>query len=93
MKDSTEKNCVLTRDGGKTWLLPDISPYGYRSCIEYLSKKNWITCGINGVDYTSDDGKTFFVISNESFHVVRKAKEGKAVFLAGANGKIGRLIK
>ncbi len=89
---STSKICVITKDGGKTWTSPTIGPSGYRSCVEYLKKKKWITCGLNGIDYSTDEGKNWKWISKESFHVVRKAKYGKAVFFAGSNGKIGKLI-
>ncbi len=91
-KDSTTKNCCITKDGGKTFTVPDIAPHGYRSCVEYLQKKNWLSCGLNGVDYSNDDGKTWNWISKESFHVCKKAKKGKAVFFAG-NGKIGKLVQ
>ncbi len=90
-KDATEKNCVITVDGGKTFTAPAIAPHGYRSCVEYLTKNNWLSCGINGVDYSTDNGNTWAWISKEGFHVCRKAKKGKAVFFAG-NGKIGKLI-
>jgi hypothetical protein len=60
--------------------------------VEFLEKKQWITCGLNGVDITNDDGNTFTIISKEGFHVVRKAKKGKAVFFAGNGGRIGKLI-
>ena len=89
--EDTIKNCVITRDGGKTWDTPVIGPHGYRSCIEYLGKKEWICCGINGVDYSIDDGNTWKWISKENFNVCRKSKDGKAVFFAGAKGKIGKL--
>jgi len=91
-KDATEKNCFITRDGGTTFTAPAIPPHGYRSCVEYIRKKNWISCGLNGVDYSMDEGNTWSWISKESFHVCRKAKKGKAVFLAGGNGKIGKII-
>jgi hypothetical protein len=91
-KDSTTKNCCITTDGGKTFTVPDIAPHGYRSCVEYLQKKNWLSCGLNGVDYSTNDGKTWTWISKESFHVCKKAKKGKAVFFAG-NGKIGKLVQ
>ncbi len=87
--DSTFKNCFITKDGGKTWMAPAIAPHGYRSCVEYLRKKSWISCGLNGVDYSTDEGRIWTWISKESFHVVRKAKDGKSVFLAGTNGKVG----
>jgi photosystem II stability/assembly factor-like uncharacterized protein len=89
--DSTTKNCFITADGGTKWAAPQVPPHGYRSCIEYLGGNNWICCGLNGVDYSANNGKTWYLISNESFHVCRKAKHGESVFLAGANGKIGKL--
>ena len=91
-KDSTTKNCFITKDGGITWLAPTIPPHGYRSCVEYLGKKTWISCGLNGVDYSTDEGNTWTWISKESFHVCRKAKSSKAVFFAGGNGRVGKLI-
>ena len=90
-KDSTTKNCCITTDGGNTFSTPAIAPHGYRSCVEFLDHTNWVSCGINGVDYSKDDGKTWEWISKEGFNVCRKAKKGKAVFFAG-NGKIGKLV-
>ncbi|MGF2411903.1 WD40/YVTN/BNR-like repeat-containing protein [Ferruginibacter sp.] len=90
-KDSTAKNCCITTDGGNTFSVPTIAPHGYRSCVEYLEKDNWISCGLNGVDYSKDDGKTWAWISKDGFHVCKKAKKGKAVFFAGG-GKIGKLV-
>lgn len=92
-KDDATKNCFITNDGGKTWLSSKTNPSGYRSCVEYLNKKNWITCGLNGVDYSNDDGLNFKKISDTGFHVCRKAKKGNAVFFAGGAGRIGKLVK
>ena len=89
-KDSTSKNCVITIDGGQSFTTPTVAPHGYRSCVEYLKGDNWISCGLNGIDYSTDNGNTWTWISKEGFHVCKKAKKGKAVFFAGA-GKIGRL--
>ena len=91
-KDSSDRNCAFTMDCGITWSKPLIPPHGYRSCVEYTGKQNWITCGLNGIDYTTDNGKTFTWISKESFHVCRKAKKGKSVFFAGGGGRIAKLI-
>lgn len=90
-KDSTNKNCAITRDGGQTWFAPDVSPTGYRSCVEYLSKNKWITCGLNGVDISNDNGMNWKNISKESFHVCRKAKKGNAIYFAGNGGRVGKL--
>ncbi|MFT3934345.1 MAG: oxidoreductase [Chitinophagaceae bacterium] len=88
---STLKNCALTKDGGKTWITPATPPHGYRSCVEFITKTKMITCGTSGVDVSTDAGMNWQLVSKESFHVCRKAKNGKAVFLAG-NGKIGKLV-
>ena len=90
-KDSTTKNCFISTNKGRSFTAPATPPHGYRSCVEYLGKKNWISCGLNGVDYSTDEGQHWTWISKEGFHVVRKAKKGKAVFLAGGNGRIGKL--
>ena len=91
-KDSTTSNCVLTFDGGKTFTVPSIPPHGYRSCVEFIKKKTWLSCGLNGVDISTDNGTTWQWISKESFHAVRKAKDGKSVFFSGGNGRIGKLV-
>lgn len=91
-KDSSIKNLFITKNGGKSWYAPSISPHGYRSCVEYIAGATWITCGLNGVDISKDNGNTFSLISETGFHVCRKAKKGKAIFLAGGNGKIGKLV-
>ena len=82
-KDATEKNCCITSDGGKTFTIPTVSPHGYRSCVEFLKKSNWICCGLNGIDYSSDNGNHWALISSEGFHVCKKSKKGTAVFFAG----------
>lgn len=90
--EATGGNCVITSDGGLTWKIPVTPPSGYRSCIEYISKDDWITCGLNGVDYSKDNGSIWQKISNSPFHVVRKAKKGNAVFLAGDDGRVAKLM-
>lgn len=89
---SDSLNCFYTSNKGKTWRAPKEPPHGYRSCVEYLSKKHIITCGMTGVDYSVDGGNTWKLISKESFHVCRIAKNGAMVYLAGSNGKIGKLV-
>lgn len=88
----SEKNCVYSVNGGKTWLIPTTPPHGYRSGVEFLSKKAVLACGLTGVDYSTDNGKKWKWISKESFHVCRIAKMGTTVFLAGNNGKVGKMV-
>jgi hypothetical protein len=60
--------------------------------VEYLSKKQLISCGTTGVDYSFDGGKTWKLLTKEGFHVCRIAKKGSAVFLAGSKGKIAKVL-
>jgi photosystem II stability/assembly factor-like uncharacterized protein len=91
-KDSIFGNIAITRNNGKTWQHTKRPPSGYRSCISFINKRNWVTCGLNGVDYTKDDGRHFSKISDIGFHVCQKSKNGTSVFFAGSNGKIGKLV-
>jgi photosystem II stability/assembly factor-like uncharacterized protein len=92
-KDAFDNVLAYTKDGGISWETGLGRPSGYRSCVEYLRKKTWITCGLNGVDITTDDGLHFLNISKTGYHVCRKAKKGKAVYFAGGQGRIGKLVK
>lgn len=89
---SHEKNCAITNDGGKTWSAPRTPPHGYRSCVEFVSKSDVFSCGLNGVDYSANGGNDWQWISKEGFHVCRIAKFGTSIFLAGSNGKIGKIV-
>ncbi len=89
-KDSATDNCFITHDAGKTWQIPIVPPRGYRSCVMYIEKKKWLMCGLNGIDYSTDDGLHWTSASTTGFNVCRKPKKGKAIFLAG-NGKIGKI--
>ena len=88
----TNNNCFVSINGGRTWDRPKTPPTGYRSCVEFLNKETMVTCGLNGVDYSYDGGKNFYNISKEGFHVCRYARIGNTVYLAGGNGKIGKLV-
>ena len=88
----TAGNCLLTRDAGQTWIRPVTPPAGYRSCVIYLNNKTLLTCGTSGIDMSKDGGMNWKPVSKEGFHVCQQAKKGKAVFLAGGNGKIARLV-
>ena len=85
-------NCFFSSDGGKTWIPPAVGPHGYRSCVEFIDQNKLIACGTSGVDVSEDRGVHWRIISKESFHVVRKAKNGKLILLAGAGGKLAKLI-
>jgi hypothetical protein len=89
---SAFKNCFYTNNGGKSWSAPNNPPHGYRSCVEYFSKTELFACGLNGVDHSNDGGKNWDWISKEGFHVCRASKLGAAIYLAGGNGKVGKIV-
>ena len=91
-KNDIEKNCFITYNAGKKWSAPAVLPLGYRSCIEFIKQKSWITCGLNGIDISLNDGKEFKQISTEGFHVCRKSPTGNIVYFAGSNGRVGSYI-
>ena len=90
--DSDSLNCCYSTNRGKTWKSPKTPPHGYRSCVEYLDQKILVSCGLSGVDYSIDNANNWKWISKESFHVCRIAKIGRTVYLAGNNGKVGKLV-
>ena len=90
---SRDSNCVLVKLAKRSkFSLPKTAPLGYRSCVIYCNKNKLLCCGTSGIDLSNDGGKTWQNISNQSFHVVQKAKKGKAIFLAGSKGKIAQII-
>jgi photosystem II stability/assembly factor-like uncharacterized protein len=89
-KDSTTNNCVITKNAGKTFTSPTKAPNGYRSCVTYIKDKTWLTCGLNGVDISYDDGVTWQSISKTGYHVCKKSKNNTTVYLAGGNGRLAR---
>jgi len=64
-------------------------PAGFQSCVENLYTNTFLSTGTPGSNITTDGGKTWTKIDDNSFNVCRKAKHGKLVLLAGNGGKIG----
>jgi photosystem II stability/assembly factor-like uncharacterized protein len=78
--------------------LMNMKPFytNYRSCVELLNNSDFITCGPKGVDInnteqtvTLSNAKT--QLSFESFNVVKQAKDGSLIILAGSKGKLARI--
>lgn len=88
----TLRNCYYTDNGGDTWTRPKIPPRGYRSSVEYVSKKKLVATGPSGNEISRNGGKTWMPLAGRGYHAVRKAKESAAVFFSGSDGRIGRLL-
>ena len=70
---------------------PQHSLHGYRSSVSYLSEERLVACGTSGVDFSSDGGLHWKLVSEMGFHVVKSAGRSQVVFLAGSNGRIAKL--
>ena len=90
-KDTNQTGNAAISKNGMDWFTPQTPPHGYRSCVEYLGGKTFITCGTSGVDISTDNGQNWRLLSKDSYHVIRQAKNGNAVFLAGSKGQIALL--
>jgi len=90
-KDSLNVKHILITKDGKTWTQPISPTRGYRECVEYISNNELIATGPSGTDVSYNEGNDWQSLSDEKgFHVVRKARKGKLVVIAGS-GKISRL--
>lgn len=92
LKDQeSTNNALYTKNGGKSWIKPEVSVSGYRSAVAYITRDVCIAGGASGVDLSMDGGKTWKNISTENINAIQKAKSGNLVLLAGNKGAIYRL--
>lgn len=83
---------IYSTNGGKKWHYPQTMPRGYKSCVCHARKNVAVACGITGVDMSDDGGKTWKAISDISFNVCAYNKLENAIYFAGNNGKLGKMI-
>lgn len=85
----------VTRDRGLSWSAIVPPPAGFRSAVERLPAAfggGWIATGTSGTDLAASAAGGFETLSVEGFHAVRAAKRGNLVVLAGAGGRLARLL-
>lgn len=81
-------NCFFSDDEGKTWKIPEQSPFGFRSCVLSVGKGNLVTTGTNGTDVSENDGLTWNKLSDSGFNSIAATPDGRIVF-TGSKGRIG----
>lgn len=68
------------------------APGGYRSAVEALPGGLLIATGPNGTDLSRDGGANWRALSTNGYHVVGASPDGALVLLAGAEGRLARLV-
>lgn len=84
-------NIAITQTAGSSWIPAAIPPFGYRSSVAFIKGRKMISCGTSGVDISTDGGLRWTNISQTGYHVCGRARKGRTVYLAGGNGRLGKL--
>lgn len=80
---STNGNCIVTINGGQTWVASQKAPLGYKSCVADNGNGILIATGRIGVDVSKDNGYTWKHVSDDAYYsCVIKGKKG---WLSGKN--------
>lgn len=92
LKDSLRvQHVLLSKNTGKTWTEPTTPTRGYRECVEFISDQLVLSTGPSGTDVSYNAGIDWVLLSDEKgYHVVRKARTGKLIVIAGS-GKISKV--
>lgn len=82
-------NKAITKNGGKTWkLIAENEGFGYASCVQFMpnSKGKVIyTCGTSGVYYTTNSGKKWTKILEDTDFYTLRFSSNMYIYLAGRN--------
>jgi photosystem II stability/assembly factor-like uncharacterized protein len=84
------KHVFYSSNFAKSWRSPSMPTRGYRESVEFVSAKRLMATGPTGMEMSNDGGKTWKPVSDEKgLHVLRKARNGDLIIVAGGKGKIG----
>jgi photosystem II stability/assembly factor-like uncharacterized protein len=82
-------NKAITKNGGKTWkLVAKNEGFGYASCVQFMPKskgKVIYTCGTSGVYYSTNFGKKWQKIVEDTDFYTLRFSGTKSIYLAGRN--------
>ena len=82
-------------DGGRNWMAPaDTTVVSFRSCVQYFpNAASLISVGRGGVSaFSNDDGKHWTNFGALGLYTLSVAKSGEAVWAAGPDGAVARLV-
>jgi photosystem II stability/assembly factor-like uncharacterized protein len=86
-------NAAYTEDGGVTWK-PAKGLTGFRSVVAHRPGGKapfWIALGPKGADVSRDEGRTWSAVEAPGCHAFSFARDGRAGFCVGEDGRIARL--
>lgn len=90
----TTQHHLYSTDNGASWKTPNQPSRGYRECVEFLDRITVIATGPTGTDISTDGGKTWSSLSDETgYHVLRKARNGAVALIAGSKGSISIILE
>ncbi|MES2863663.1 MAG: oxidoreductase [Bacteroidota bacterium] len=82
-------NKAFTRNGGKTWeLLAENEAFGYASCVQFMPKSRGrviYTCGTSGVYYSTNSGKKWRKILDDTDFYTLRFSSNKFIYFGGRN--------
>ena len=94
LQKDNSSNKAITKNGGKTWkLIGENEAFGYASCVQFMPKSNGrviYTCGTSGVYYSTNFGKTWHKILEDTDFYTLRFSSNKYIYLAGRN-KVTRI--
>ncbi len=83
---------TISFDGGKSWEQTKAKVNGYRSVVDYSKNKNaWIAAGINGLDYSFNNGESWTFLKTEEINTLQFDAQGYYAWAAGSKGKIWKI--
>jgi photosystem II stability/assembly factor-like uncharacterized protein len=87
---------AMTKDSGKHWEEIKIDQPMFGSCVQFLNKNELFVTGKPGTfHYDLKKKKILYIIDSENknigFHTLRISPSKKVVWLAGGDGKIGKI--
>jgi photosystem II stability/assembly factor-like uncharacterized protein len=91
-----ERNLARTHDAGASWEVYS-GEMPHKACVLGLSESLWLACGRTGIAVSTDAGITWQQLQDESFYTMATQQDADraaghhVVWLAGAEGRVGRL--
>ena len=86
--DESANNVAFTKDGGKTWVVPQSVKMPHKACVRSVGDGWFVTCGRTGIAFSKDTGASWTEVSKDSYYVLQVDPETKSGFLAGRDGRV-----